>query len=104
MRQPDRENGTAGRHRFLQRVYKLLTISMRPLRQYGCMSLSARRIAVETRRLKEMSDEDLVDCYRSFEDADEREQAINELFARYQARILRWCIRFTRDHESALDL
>lgn len=104
MRQVDDENGTARRRRFLQRVYKLLTISMQRLRQYGCMSLTARRIAVENGRLNEMSDEDLVECYRSFENADEREQAINELFARYQARILRWCIRFTRDHESALDL
>jgi RNA polymerase sigma-70 factor (ECF subfamily) len=68
------------------------------------MSASTRRTAVEYSRLDETSDEDLVECYRSSQDESQRRQAINELFARYQARILRWCIRFTRDHESALDL
>ena len=33
-----------------------------------------------------------------------REQALEELFHRHQTRIERWCYRFTRDRESALDL
>jgi RNA polymerase sigma-70 factor (ECF subfamily) len=80
------------------------------LRQYGSMRPDSRRIAagdtalIEVKRWSEMSDEDLVESYRSCETGDGREQAINELFARYQVRITRWCIRFTRDHESALDL
>jgi RNA polymerase sigma-70 factor (ECF subfamily) len=33
-----------------------------------------------------------------------RSEAIEELFHRHQARIIRWCYRFTRDKESAMDL
>jgi len=49
------------------------------------------------------TDDELVQIYRDgFGPA--REEAIEELFRRHQARIVRWCCRFTRDRESALDL
>jgi RNA polymerase sigma-70 factor, ECF subfamily len=49
------------------------------------------------------TDDELVRIYRGGWDP-EREEAIEELFHRHQARIVRWCCRFTRDRESALDL
>ena len=33
-----------------------------------------------------------------------RDEAVEELFHRHQSRIERWCYRFTRDRESAMDL
>jgi RNA polymerase sigma-70 factor (ECF subfamily) len=49
------------------------------------------------------TDEELVRAYRE-QWGSTREDAIEELFRRHQARIVRWCCRFTRDRESALDL
>ena len=51
---------------------------------------------------KSLSDEDLVIQYRDNPSA--REDAAAELFLRHQARISRWCYRFTHDRESAADL
>ena len=53
--------------------------------------------------VKGMTDEELVAAYRSGWGT-AREDALEELFHRHQARIARWCCRFTRDRESALDL
>src|SRR6185503_15151772 len=52
---------------------------------------------------KNLSDEDLIKIYRANWGRD-REDAAAELFLRHQARIARWCYRFTRDRESASDL
>jgi len=52
---------------------------------------------------KMQTDDELVRAYREGWGAT-RENAIEELFRRHQARIVRWCCRFTRDRESALDL
>jgi RNA polymerase sigma-70 factor, ECF subfamily len=52
---------------------------------------------------KNLSDEDLIVIYRE-KWGWAREDAAAELFARHQARITRWCWRFTRDRESASDL
>jgi RNA polymerase sigma-70 factor (ECF subfamily) len=51
----------------------------------------------------EQSDEDLI---RSLREGwgPPRPDAIEELFKRHQSRIIRWCYRFTRDREAALDL
>lgn len=51
----------------------------------------------------ESTDEDLI---RSLREGwgPSRQEAIEELFKRHQARIIRWCYRFTRDREAALDL
>ena len=51
---------------------------------------------------KSLSDEELVVVYR--ENFAAREDAAAELFFRHQARITRWCYRFTHDRESAADL
>jgi len=57
---------------------------------------------------KNLSDEELVAVYRENGGANwgtqAREDAAAELFLRHQARIARWCYRFTRDRESASDL
>jgi RNA polymerase sigma-70 factor, ECF subfamily len=57
---------------------------------------------------KTLSDEELVAVYRenweTNRDTQAREDAAAELFARHQARITRWCWRFTHDRESACDL
>jgi len=52
---------------------------------------------------KDLSDEDLISAYREGRGPG-RDDAVEELFRRHQARIERWCWRFTRDRESALDL
>ena len=50
-----------------------------------------------------MTDEELISTYRqSWGDA--QQEAVEELFRRHQARVVRWCCRFTRERESALDL
>ncbi len=56
----------------------------------------------EVRDWKNLPDEELVALYRDNPGA--REDAAAELFLRHQARISRWCYRFTRDRESAADL
>ncbi|MBZ5634280.1 MAG: sigma-70 family RNA polymerase sigma factor [Acidobacteriia bacterium] len=52
---------------------------------------------------KNLSDEDLIALYRENWGA-AWEDAAAELFLRHQARVARWCYRFTRDRESASDL
>lgn len=52
---------------------------------------------------KELSDEELIAAYREGW-GPSREDAVEELFRRHQARLTRWCYRFTRDRESVLDL
>lgn len=53
---------------------------------------------------KHLSDEDLIAAYREGWGPRTREAAADELFLRHQSRIIRWCYRFTRDREAALDL
>src|SRR6185369_2050934 len=52
---------------------------------------------------KNLSDEDLIAIFRE-NWGHAREDAAAELFLRHQARVARWCFRFTRDRESAADL
>jgi RNA polymerase sigma-70 factor (ECF subfamily) len=53
--------------------------------------------------LEQFTDEELVLRYRAAHVQD-AEQYINELFRRNQQKVARWCMRFTDDRESALDL
>ena len=53
---------------------------------------------------KNLSDEELIALYRDNWGSRLREDAAAELFLRHQARIARWCYRFTHDRESACDL
>jgi RNA polymerase sigma-70 factor, ECF subfamily len=53
---------------------------------------------------KNLSDEELIALYRGDWGTRAREDAAAELFLRHQARITRWCFRFTHDRESASDL
>src|SRR5204863_10130117 len=53
---------------------------------------------------KNLTDEELVVVYRETGGVRAREDAAAELFLRHQARVARWCYRFTRDRESAADL
>jgi RNA polymerase sigma-70 factor (ECF subfamily) len=53
---------------------------------------------------KNLTDEELVVIYRETGGVRAREDAAAELFQRHQARVARWCYRFTRDRESAADL
>jgi len=53
---------------------------------------------------KNLTDEELVIVYRETGGLRAREDAAAELFLRHQARVARWCYRFTRDRESAADL
>src|SRR5436309_14672871 len=52
---------------------------------------------------RSLSDEDLIAAYREGFVVG-REEAADELFRRHQTRIARWCCRYTRDREAALDL
>jgi RNA polymerase sigma-70 factor (ECF subfamily) len=50
-----------------------------------------------------MTDEELILAYREG-CGPGRNDALDELFRRHQARVERWCGRFTRDRESTMDL
>jgi len=50
-----------------------------------------------------MTDEEMIAAYREGW-GPSRDEAVEELFHRHKARIERWCCRFTRDRESAMDL
>jgi RNA polymerase sigma-70 factor (ECF subfamily) len=58
----------------------------------------------EATSFKVLTDQELVVAYRENGTSYMREDAAAELFFRHQARITRWCYRFTRDRESASDL
>ncbi len=51
-----------------------------------------------------LTDEQLILAHRSKATNPEIGDPLSELFCRYQPHIARWCIRFTQDRESALDL
>src|SRR5438270_6679679 len=53
---------------------------------------------------EELSEEALIARYRSESCQATSEQALNELFRRYHAKLGRWCLAVTGDRESALDL
>jgi len=53
--------------------------------------------------LRNWTDEELISAYRDGWGTT-RNDAFEELFRRHHTRIERWCHRFTRDRESALDL
>ena len=50
---------------------------------------------------KELTDEELVERYRTGKDPD---GAFQQLFSRYHSRIVGWCCRYTRDSEHAVDI
>ena len=52
---------------------------------------------------KALKDEELITAYRGGWGPN-RQEAVEELFHRHHSRIIRWCYRFTRDKESAMDL
>src|SRR5580704_15960588 len=52
---------------------------------------------------KGLTDEELIAAHRDGW-GPSRDEAVEELFHRYQPRIVRWCYRFTRDRESGVDL
>lgn len=60
-------------------------------------------LAVGLKNWKGLSDEELIAAYREGW-GPTRDDTVEELFHRYQARIVGWCYRFTRDRESGLDL
>src|SRR5262249_23582812 len=51
-----------------------------------------------------LSDEQLIAAHRRDPLGATREEVADELFRRHHSRIVRWCCRFTRDREAALDL
>jgi RNA polymerase sigma-70 factor (ECF subfamily) len=53
---------------------------------------------------RNLPDEELIAAYRNGWGPRTREDAADELFRRHQARITRWCCRFTHDRETASDL
>jgi RNA polymerase sigma factor (sigma-70 family) len=54
--------------------------------------------------LEQLLDEELIARYRSAAAAGEREEYVNQLFRRNYSKVARWCLRFTDDRESAVDL
>src|ERR1700746_4093248 len=61
------------------------------------------RPAVDFTDWRNLTDGELIIAYRD-ESGPTRDDSVAELFRRHQARIARWCCRFTRDRESAMDL
>jgi RNA polymerase sigma-70 factor (ECF subfamily) len=60
--------------------------------------------AAEAVDWRDLSDEEVVLAYREGREPHAREAAAEELFRRHHSRVARWCYRFTRDRETALDL
>jgi RNA polymerase sigma-70 factor, ECF subfamily len=95
----------------LARIYKVFTTSQRPagpstpiLRVMALHAAPLAPLAVIPTDWRDLSDEALIDSYRQGWGPRTREEAADELFLRHQRRITRWCMRFTRDRESASDL
>jgi RNA polymerase sigma-70 factor, ECF subfamily len=59
---------------------------------------------VKGRTREGASDHELLATYRRDPESEEGRNAISELFGRYRMAIYRWCIRYTKEHESALDI
>lgn len=66
--------------------------------------LNFRVLTPDLQDWKNLPDEELVAIFRDNWGASAREDAAAELYVRHQARVTRWCYRFTRDRESAADL
>jgi len=84
---------------------------MAPLAHHGHMLVERDSNALNDVELSgaelsgaELSDEAVIAIYRDSECPHAREQAADELFRRHHGRVARWCYRFTRDREAALDL
>lgn len=58
---------------------------------------------VRSRDWSVMTDEELIVAHR-VGTGDSDGGALSELFRRYQPHLARWCVRFTQDRDSALDL
>ena len=65
-------------------------------RKWGGIRMAASPMA--------LSDEQLVALHRSAEGEAGAGEHANELFGRYSQRVAVWCVRFTRDRETARDL
>ena len=50
------------------------------------------------------TDSELLAAYRRDPEGTNGRRAISELFGRYSLGLYRWCLRYMRDHEAALDL
>jgi RNA polymerase sigma-70 factor, ECF subfamily len=51
-----------------------------------------------------LPDAELLEVYRRDPESLDGRRAISELFGRYQLGLYRWCIRYTKDHDWALDI
>ncbi|MBV8843960.1 MAG: sigma-70 family RNA polymerase sigma factor [Bryobacterales bacterium] len=60
-------------------------------------------LQLDLSQLRNWTDDELISAYRDGW-GPTRDDAFEELFRRHRARIERWCHRFTRDRDSALDL
>jgi RNA polymerase sigma-70 factor, ECF subfamily len=54
--------------------------------------------------VEHLSDEDLMDKFRHASGAPEPGVFLDEIFRRYQTRMTRWCLRFTKNPDEAVDL
>ena len=64
----------------------------------------AYALRAPARNWKELSDEELIRAFREGVGPATREDLAEELLPRHQGKLIRWCGRFTRDRETALDL
>jgi RNA polymerase sigma-70 factor, ECF subfamily len=53
---------------------------------------------------RERGDDELLAAYRIAPESPEGRRAISELFGRYRVGLYRWCLRYVKDHQTALDL
>lgn len=54
--------------------------------------------------VEQLSDEELMSRFRHGSAMQPRELFLNEIFRRYQTRMTRWCLRYTKHQDEALDL
>jgi RNA polymerase sigma factor (sigma-70 family) len=54
--------------------------------------------------LEDLSDENLLEAFRTEPDSDRADQLFSELFRRYQGKVRGWCTRLVGDRDRATDL
>src|SRR2546421_231752 len=54
--------------------------------------------------MEQLTDEEVVASYRQRSEGAERDALLNELFRRHYQRVSLWCLRFTGNRDSAVDM
>jgi RNA polymerase sigma-70 factor, ECF subfamily len=84
------------RARTIESIY--LATRMEPMNARSALALKS----LET--VEQLTDEDLMDEFRHASGVQQPDVFLDEIFRRYQTRMTRWCLRFTKNPDEAVDL